>query len=73
MGDSRVRIVLGAVRKLAAPVLSGTSFMNRFVEERFPLDRKVVSYNSSPVPKITINNLPEEPKDKNDEEQDVIN
>lgn len=60
MSKSRVRVVLGALRNLAALFLLGTSFSDRFVKSIFPSKRKVVLYDSKPALIFTIKNLPEE-------------
>lgn len=39
MRDSRVRLVLGIVRKLAVPVPLGTSYIERFLTASFHANR----------------------------------
>lgn len=60
MADSRGRVVCDIVRNLAVPAILATLFIDRFLKGIFPHDRKIVLYNSKPVPILTINNRSEE-------------
>lgn len=65
IGDSRVKVVYGAVRNLSIPVLLAIPFIDGFVKCIFPPEQKIVIYSSKGVPNPYNNDLPEEPKDKN--------
>lgn len=64
MGHCRVNLVSAVVRSFVVPVLVGTSAIYRFVKGIFPPARKIVSYNSKPVPILSIKDMPGEVKDR---------
>lgn len=70
--DSRVRVVFVIVRYLAVPVFLGTSFIDSFVKDIFPSERKIVPYISKPVPIIAIKDLSSEHEDKDDSAQGML-
>lgn len=68
MGDYKVRVVFGAVRKVVVPVLLGTSYINTFVKDIFLLKWKIVPYKFKLVAILVIKDLSEK---HNDKAQDV--
>lgn len=64
IGDSIVRVVFGAVRNVAAPVLLGTSFIDTYFKGSFPPERKIKLYNPKQVRIIAIKHLPEKHKNR---------
>lgn len=81
MEDCIVTIVFGIVRNLAVAILRNlavavlleTSFKDRFMKGIFSFERKLVLYNSKPVPLLAIKDLPTEDKNKDDKRKDVLN
>lgn len=53
-GDSRIRVVLQTVRKLAVPTFLVTSFIDKCINGIFQTDRKMVPFNSRPVPILVV-------------------
>lgn len=64
MWELRVSLVLGNVHNLAVSVRLGTLSIDRYLKSTSHLKREIVSYNSKPVPILTIDNMLEKPKDK---------
>ena len=50
LGDLEARVHFGVVDGLAADIIIGTSFQDRFISGIFPIEQRVVPINSRPVP-----------------------
>lgn len=61
LGDLHVRVHIGVVDKLAFPLLVGTSFIDRFVQGIFPMERRVVPVRSGPLAIISEYTPPADP------------
>lgn len=49
MGETSVRVVFEIVKNLTVTILLGTKFIDKFVVEIFPAEKKIVLYNSQLV------------------------
>lgn len=47
--DLSIRVWFGVVTSVAVDLLLGTSFIHRYVQEKFPSERKLVPWHSRPV------------------------
>lgn len=72
MGNSTVRVVFDIVRSLVMTVLSERSWIDRFAKGIFHPERKIWPYHSKLVPIPAIANQPEEPKNKDEAEAEMI-
>lgn len=54
IGESRICVLFGIVRKLVVPALLSMSFTNKVSNGISPGERKIVLFNSSPVPIIVV-------------------
>lgn len=57
---------------MSVPVLSGTASIDRSVIGLLSSERKIIPYNSRPVPILAIKDLPQKQKNNDDEAQDVM-
>lgn len=58
MDGGTITVFLAVVSSPAVLALLGISFINIFAKSIFPSERKVVPYNSNPVPFLAINDQP---------------
>lgn len=49
VGDRRTRVMFGIVKYRAAPVLLGTSLIDKFINDNFPRMKKIVLFKALPV------------------------
>lgn len=71
MVDSRKRVLFGTVRNPGVPVFPGMSRINKFGRGIFPAERRIVPFNSPPVPSFTVHEA-ETNKTKDQDHEPVI-
>lgn len=66
IGIGHIHVVFGVVRNLAVPDLLDMIFIDKFTYAIFNSEGKIVSYNSSPMPILTVH---ETKTDRTEEQQ----
>lgn len=54
ISEAQVRAIFGIVRRLAVPVLLGTSYIDKYARDIFPDKRKILPSSSKPVPILIV-------------------
>lgn len=65
-------MVFGVVRNLVVRILSGTTFIDRFVRGKRPPEHKILLSNSAPVPINAAVVRREEKKHEEKQENDIV-
>lgn len=68
--DCLMRVVLGLLKNIAVPVLSGTSFIERFVKGIYLSEWKIFMYNSDSVALLLM--IKEDGKEEGSEEANSV-